>query len=314
MLFPRQGLLVTAAIVGTALFGSLACSGSDSGNDITPPGVGAGGGGLGGAGAGATAGSGAAGLGGVGGTTPSSGVPTTFGTYIELGDSISDGGGKGPFFYDLLYQNDDAKYPAWAGKDLKTRFNVQKHVHGSKGGATSQNMKAQVDALPSDLPGPVFVSVTIGGNDMQKYALDILQGKDEQDKAAFRQNLAKYLDALKAPGRFGDGVEVFVFAADIYDPSDGAGDFKNYCGGVLGAFPITPTDGFWAAWNGIVTEETTQRGYQVLPLHATFMGHGISHTADGTGWFVADCIHPNTVGHNEIRKMYWKALTDETVQ
>src|SRR4051794_34937715 len=43
-------------------------------------------------------------------------------TFVVIGDSISDGGGVGPFFDELLLQNDDAKYPEWKGKDLKTRY------------------------------------------------------------------------------------------------------------------------------------------------------------------------------------------------
>ena len=43
-----------------------------------------------------------------------------------LGDSISAGGGEGPFFYDLLVANDDTTYPAWHGKDLQTRYGIGK--------------------------------------------------------------------------------------------------------------------------------------------------------------------------------------------
>lgn len=313
MLRPAMSFLranVTVPLLLSAIvLSALACSSdSDDGGAATTGAGGAAGSGTAGSG---TAGSGTAGSGTAG--TQSGTLPDTFATYIELGDSISDKGGGAPFFYDLLFENDDTQYPTWAGKDLKTRFKVQQHVHGSKAGATSQNMKAQVDALPASLPGPVFVSVTIGGNDMQKYALDILQGKDEADKMTFRANLGKYLDALTAPNRFGEGVQVYVFAADIYDPSDGKGDFKNYCGGILGAYPVTPTDGFWTAWNAIVTEETTARGAKVLPLHDTFMGHGISFLKDGSSWFVSDCIHPSKTGHHELRKLFWKGLTGETL-
>ncbi len=45
------------------------------------------------------------------------------------------------------------------------------------------------------------------------------------------------------------------------------------------------------------------------PLHQTFSGHGVVNVA-GT-WFAKDCIHPNKVGHNEIRAMFWTAITGE---
>src|SRR5258708_1268090 len=93
-------------------------------------------------------------------TKPVSGpLPTAFGTYIELGDSISDRGGEGPFFYDLLFQNDDTAYPAWKGLDLKPKLAVQMHVHGAVGGAQSKDVPGQVTALPATLPGPVLVTI-----------------------------------------------------------------------------------------------------------------------------------------------------------
>lgn len=52
-----------------------------------------------------------------------------------LGDSISDRGAKGPFFYDLLHQNDDTTYPTWKGHDLATRFPGLQYVHAAVAGS-----------------------------------------------------------------------------------------------------------------------------------------------------------------------------------
>jgi hypothetical protein len=67
--------------------------------------------------------------------TPSP-MPTmdSLGTYIALGDSISDLGGTGPFFYDLLLNNDDTTYPAQKGHDLSTRFPGIRYDHRAVAG------------------------------------------------------------------------------------------------------------------------------------------------------------------------------------
>src|SRR4051812_47623449 len=96
-------LLICSSILGFAL--ALAACGSDSttaAGGTTSGATGAGGG--------STAGSGGSGSGttgstsGTGGSAPA--VPA-YKSYVILGDSISDHGGVGPFFYDILATNDD---------------------------------------------------------------------------------------------------------------------------------------------------------------------------------------------------------------
>lgn len=295
--------------IGLCSLFAVACGGS---TDDDSPGAAAGGSAGASAGGSSAGGSSAAGAGGssAGGASAGgagAGLPTKFGSYIELGDSISDKGGTGPFFYDLLFQNDDAKYPAWAGSDLKSVLGVEQHVHGSKAGAQTIDMPNQVKALPASLPGPVLITITIGGNDMQTNALDIINGKDQNARDRFRTKHQEFLGALKAKDRFGPGVEVYIFEADVYDPTGGKGDFADHnCPGLLSLFPKTPSDSFFGGWNAILVEEVQKLG-TVAPLHDTFYQHGIGAGPDT--WFSKDCIHPNTPGHHEIRRMFWKTIT-----
>ena len=133
------------------------------------------------------------------------GPGAAFKSYVILGDSISDRGGSGPFFYDLL------------ADDLKGKLGDVEVVKNSKSGAVSVQLPVQAKGLPETLRGPVAVSVTIGGNDMQRSALEILNGKDEKPRTAFAENLVKAYDELTREGRFGAGVKVTVFHATIYD-------------------------------------------------------------------------------------------------
>ena len=297
-------LLIGSSLLASAL--ALAACGSDSTTAASGTTTGAGGS------TGATTGAGGGAAGSTSGTGGSAPVVPAYRSYVILGDSISDHGGVGPFFYDILATNDDAAYPEWQGKDLKSKFGKDLMVVSTaKGGAVSADLPAQVTKLPATLPGPVAVTITIGGNDMQAHIVNILNGKDQPDRDAMRANLKAALGELTMPDRFGKGVEVHVFQADIYDPTGGKGDFsKEGCPAPLSFLPVTPTDPFFMNWNGMVKDEVPMHGVSLVePLHDNFYTHNLSTKADS--WFYKDCIHPNKAGHNQLRAMFWTAITGE---
>lgn len=227
------------------------------------------------------------------------GPGAAFKSYVILGDSISDRGGSGPFFYDLL------------ADDLKAKLGDVEVVKNSKSGAVSRQLPAQAKGLPETLPGPVAITVTIGGNDMQASALDILSGKDEKPRTAFAENLVSAYDELTREGRFGAGVKVTVFHATVYDPTDGEGNFAEAgCPGYLSAIPKQPTKAYWDNWNKTAADAIAKYGDAVVSvdLRGKFQGHGVGKLKDGTSWFAPDCIHPNTTGHDEIRKLFFSAI------
>jgi hypothetical protein len=131
--------------------------------------------------------------------------------------------------------------------------------------------------------------------------------KDQVDRDKLRAQIAGYMTDLQT--KFGP--DVYVVEADIYDPSDGAGDFaKAGCGGTLALLPMMPTDTFFANWNAVVNDEVPKLDHGVVsPLHEAFKGHGIS--AGANRWFLGDCIHPTKDGHQALRKMFWKTLTGQ---
>ncbi|MFI5300111.1 MAG: SGNH/GDSL hydrolase family protein [Polyangiales bacterium] len=237
----------------------------------------------------------------------------SFKTLVVLGDSISDGGGQGPFFYDLLHKNDDTLYPAYAGKDLQTKYGSSLAVvHGAVAGSTAKELIGQAQALPTTLAGPVLVTITIGGNDVTGALGNLLlSGSDTAQVSTFQTQLNTSLAELTKPNRFGQGVEVRVLLANIYDPSDGTGNFKfadgTACPGALQYWPANqPTDPSLVPWETTMT--TTAQQYSqvvVLGLKDEFHGHGVPASPT---WFYSDCIHPNATGHEEIRELFWTAV------
>ena len=249
-----------------------------------------------------------------GGTTEDS-TPsgtTAFKTHVILGDSISDKGGAGPFFYDLLDQNDDAKYPDWAGKDFKTIYGAGFAVEKtSKGGATSANLGGQIAALPKTLTGPVLVTITIGGNDVQAALGTIITGGDDTPKRNdFAANLDEAFTTLTAADHFGAGVQVKILIANVYDPSDGTGNFKfasgSKCPGALAYWPAgKETATLLDKWEKVMSDTAAKYpAVKVLDLHAKFSMHGVPAAET---WFYNDCIHPNAIGHNQIRDLFFGA-------
>jgi lysophospholipase L1-like esterase len=223
----------------------------------------------------------------------------TYKTYVILGDSISDGGGQGPFFYDLFYADLQARYPGIV------------KVKNSKAGATANGLVTQTQTLPTALDGPVLVTITIGGNDVQG-ALGTLAtgGSDAKARTAFTDQLDTALTELTKPDRFGAGVQVKVLLANIYDPSDGTGNFTyqgKKCPGALGFWPAgNATDPLLTPWEQIMTDTAAKYPQvQVLPLHDRFHGHGVAAMPT---WFYSDCIHPNSAGHAEIRGLFSDGL------
>jgi lysophospholipase L1-like esterase len=255
-------------------------------------------------------------------TTPIA-TSANLGTYIVLGDSISDRGGQGPFFYDLLHQNDDTTYASWHGHDLATRFPGIQYVHaavaGSITGAYGDQyttgaplLTDQIAALGSSYPGDVLVTVTIGGNDLDYHAPDAVVGLDTPDKQRFAANLKSALDTLTTPGRLGSG-NVYVLEANIYDASDGKGDWPS--GGVACPkydVPATEDQQVFSAWNDIITQAIGAHEHDyAFDIHALFNGHGFNNANDS--WYFTDCIHPNQKGHHQLRKEAWRLLTGETL-
>lgn len=276
--------------------GAAGSAGTSSGGSAGAGGVGASAG-AGGASGAAGAGTGGAGAGGsgTGGYGPSKALPA-LGALVVLGDSISDGGGQGPYYYNLLRADLEAKYGALAYQ--------RKAQGGSKTGALS----GQIDSLPSTLPGPVAVCITSGGNDMKDVLVQVATGTDGPARTQMGNNITSALNKLLAPGRFGPGVAVHVFEADIYDASDGQGNYAANGCNFAGNFPALPTDGYFASWNGEIKSRVEQAGQTYASIHALFRLHGFNHPPS---WYASDCTHPNSTGHDQLRRFFYYKISGD---
>jgi lysophospholipase L1-like esterase len=218
------------------------------------------------------------------------------GSLVVLGDSISDGGGGQPYYYDLLRDDLDAFYGGI------------EYVNNAESGSETDALLGQVNDLPNTLPGPVAVVITSGGNDMKANIVAVVAGTDGPAKAAMQANLDAAHQALLAANRFGPDVEVHIFEGNIYDASDGVGDYgANDCA-FGGGFPTIPTDPYFEAWNGAIQDTVVGNNQNLVDMHAYFYGHGYHNPPN---WYAGDCTHPSTLGHDELRRLFYSQVTGQ---
>ena len=221
------------------------------------------------------------------------------GSLVVLGDSISDGGGVAPYYYDLLKA------------DLQAKYGAVEYHHQAQSGSKTDALLTQIGGLPATLTPPVAVVITSGGNDMKAAILQILAGLDESKRTTMGDNLQAALDLLLTPNQFGSGVDVHVFEGNIYDASDGSGKYGMYgCKAPLNLFPAQPTDTYFTNWNAVITDKVSAHGQTLIDMHAEFYGHGFQSDPN---WYADDCIHPSQIGHDQLRHLFYKAITGDAL-
>lgn len=229
------------------------------------------------------------------GEPPPMGLPDV-GSLVILGDSIGDGGGQAPYYYTLLRD------------DLAAHYGGIEYVNRAQSGSETGALVGQINGLPASLPGPVVVVITSGGNDMKSNLPAVVTGFDAPMLAQLSANIDAALEDLLTPGRFGAGVEVFVFEGNIYDASDGAGDFGQQDCNFANGVPAIPSDVFFDRWNDAIRDAVEARGQTAVDMHEYFHGHGYHATPS---WYASDCTHPNALGHDELHRLFYEHVTGE---
>lgn len=233
------------------------------------------------------------------------------GTYIVLGDSISDRGGTGPFFYEKLRDDLTAKFPGLMYVHAAQAGAITDAYSDGLGAGGTPTLAQQIAGLDHGYPGDVLVTITIGGNDLNGHAIQAIGGTDGTARGEFQSHLHAELAALTQPGRLGSG-KVYVVVANIYDFTDGMGDFATVkCGPGANVKPDRDVAVF-GAWNGVMSDELHAAGATLYDMHADFAGHGYNNPDAADVWYDrSSCIHPNAAGHDAIRRAIYEIVTGE---
>lgn len=215
------------------------------------------------------------------------------GALVVLGDAISS-------------RNDPEHYHRLLHGLLEERLEAPVvYVNRAFGSSRAADLALQIEHLPARLPGPVAVVITSGCNDMKAALPAIADGEDADERARLRHDLDGALGRLLAPGRFGEGAEVHVYGANIFDPSDGAGDYAEFGCPYSGGMPTMPTDRAFAAWNEQIAAAVGGREQALIDAHALFHGHG--YRSDDS-WYDPGCAEPNEAGHAALAELFAAAI------
>jgi lysophospholipase L1-like esterase len=245
---------------------------------------------------------------------------------IGFGDSVTTGycSSPGKSYFELLLDNDDDAYPAFAGRDLRSRFAAVTDNNKALDGATSCDfsdggIRAVLQADP-DTSKPTVLLVTLGGNDLihdygcgnphecAAYCADL------EDATVWAQGFKeRMLGFFRAADEEIDG-ELFVFIGTIYDPTDGIGDIEN------ASIPLPPwPDGLEVLelYNRTIADIASQVGATLVDVHAAMLGHGLHYNdeshprydaTDPSYWYCANLEDPNDKGYAAIREAFWTSV------
>ena len=224
---------------------------------------------------------------------------TSVGTLLILGDSISS-------------PTIPTSYANLLHGDLETRYGAPVTLlNAAIAGSETDDLDAQIQGLPSSLPGPVVVSMTIGGNDLKNNVLGIVATGGAALLAQWLANIDAALAALLAPDRFGAGVDVHVLEANVYDPTDGQANYSNLGCSFGGSLPsglnIDPL--YWHL-NAQIEGAVLARGQTYVDLWGLFRFHGLNYPPS---WIKADCQHPTPEGRDHLRRHLYRLITGETL-
>lgn len=231
---------------------------------------------------------------------------------LSLGDSMSIdayAGGPGRGAASLLYQNRDADFPSWAGRDLKSRLPGARLIPLAMDGGTSATVRhAQVPRFAEMSIKAAAITLTMGGNDLLQ-----MFGNDDAAQNAHRA-LRENGQAIIAKVQQMSEPDAPLLIGTIYDPSDGTGDTTR--------LDILSWPGALAwihRFNETLRELAAKNNATLVDLHAAFQGHGLASGETpaqpdprpaNRQLYYCGVIEPNAWGASAIRAAWWDALAN----
>jgi len=275
--------------------------------------------------------------------------PTSPARLIVIGDSISYGYGATDAstgaYYSLLDTNDNTQWPSEMAVSLAAKYGTTLPVvNVSYPGATTTSMVSggggqpnQIMSLTSKLPlaGRSIVVITIGGNDLLALVENALLGQGvtaaeiQTTVNTAIMNITTMINFLQSPTNFPDGTDIYL--ANVYDPTDNTGVLPPACVSMIsgGALNMQITEPTLATAPGAISGNyialAQSMHFSIVDALGHFYGHGVNATdansgtshlnydvCDPVNWFYTDCIHPNDIGHNELRNIFFEAITGDS--
>lgn len=243
---------------------------------------------------------------------------------VGIGDSVTAGLGSSPgkSYFKRLEQNPRDEFADMQGRSLSRVLPNLQTLNIAISGSTSLN---HLDHIEHKLPAQdhdVFglIAMTTGGNDLIHWygrsppREGAMYGATLTQAQPWIANYEQRLDTMfnEIEERFPGGCAIFV--ADIYDPSDGAGDPES-----TWALPAWPDCvGVHSAYNAALARVAARHSaVHVVPVHQEFLGHGIhcrkfwrAHfdRRDPHYWYYENIEDPNDRGYDALRRLFLREI------
>lgn len=247
----------------------------------------------------------------------------TFRKYLALGDTFSGdlhpaldagatdvavalersgrAGGLAPLgAASLLYRNDDARWPEFAGRDLATTHPGIAFRSLVEEAATIGDVFGDQLAAAEESDAPTLVTLTVGANDLM--SLLVRRPPAAVVRQAAHDIAEAYEFLVDAVRRACPAATVLV--ATVCDPSDGSGRMP----GVDSPQKPVPLEALAAVNAHIRTVAAGTPGVRLADLHAHFLGHGTSAEPKDRWYWRRSPLDPNARGASEVRRVWLDAL------
>jgi lysophospholipase L1-like esterase len=249
---------------------------------------------------------------------------------VGVGDSVTAGFGaaKGRSYFDRLVKNPTDEFAEMQGVCLSAVLPKLTALNIAVSGSNSlQHVKHTQDRLPpQDKAVFGLVVMTTGGNDLIHWygatppREGAMYGATLEQAQPWIENYEQRLDAMFAAikERFPGGCAIFV--ADIYDPSDGVGDPES-----TWALPAWPDClKIVEAYNATLRRVARRHAeVHVVPVHDTFLGHGIHcrkfwlknfDWGDPHYWYFENIEDPNDRGYDALRRVFLNEISKRRLE
>lgn len=204
----------------------------------------------------------------------------------------------------LLLENDEARYPEFAGKDLASRYDGVTHANLCEDGATIGDVFGM--QLPQLATGDADTLITLsaGGN-------DLLSAFANRPAAAplgqFVRDIADAYEFLVESLRRARP-NATLLVTTVYDPSDGTRKIPGLFD-AAGPLPLESLRDFNDRVRAIAAATPRCR---VADAHAHFLGHGVTAREPDRWYWKRSWIEPGALGASELRRVWLDALAADT--
>jgi lysophospholipase L1-like esterase len=238
---------------------------------------------------------------------------------IGIGDSVTAGFGarRGYSYFDRLVANPPDEFEEMKGRCLHVVLPHLRFTNLAVSGSTSgEHVARQLPRLPTQVSNTIaLVVITTGGNDViHNYGRtpprdEAMFGASWEEArpwvTLFEQRLEGMIERINES--FPAGCHIFI--ANIFDPTDGAGD-SEHAG--LPAWRDGPK--ILAAYNDVIRRCAEKHSFtHLVDIHDAFLGHGIHCTQfwsahydakDPRYWYYLNLEDPNERGYDVIRRLF----------